>query len=81
MLFKDVVTWFSLDNRHKMRYSNEVKKFWRVGLKLFKGRFFRFMSGIKNQGLENRGSFLPDDSAINFAVPDRKSLESQDKKT
>ncbi|CAG2201473.1 unnamed protein product [Mytilus edulis] len=71
LLFKDVVSWYSLDDSHKMRYSPEVKQFWREGLKLFKGRFLRFMSGMKNQGQDIQRHFNPEDSAINFAVPDQ----------
>ncbi|CAG2226539.1 unnamed protein product [Mytilus edulis] len=78
LLFKDVVSWYSLDDSHKMRYSPEVKQFWRVGLKLFKGRFLRFMSGMKNQGQDIQRHLNPEDSAINFAVPDRKSLDGSD---
>ena len=76
LLFKDIVEWYSLDQSTSMRYSPEVKKFWRVGFKLFKGRFLRFMCGMKNQGQD--GCLKPSESAINFVVPDKKSLEGTD---
>ena len=76
LLFKDIVEWYSLDQSTSMRYSPEVKKFWRVGFKLCKGRFLRFMCGMKNQGQD--GCLQPSESAINFVVPDKKSLEGTD---
>ena len=73
LLFQDIIEWYSLEQTGCMRYSPEVKQFWRIGYKLFKGRFLRFMSGMKNQGQE--GPLKPSESAINFVVPDVKSLE------
>ena len=60
-----------------MRYSDEVRRFWRVGLKLFKGKFLRFMSGMKNSGQDIAGqtSYKASESYVNFAVPDRKILD------
>ena len=44
LLFLDVVRWFSLDGyTTSMRYSEEVKLFLCTGLRLFGGRFLRFM--------------------------------------
>ena len=68
LLFLDVVEWFSKGNTHNMRYSPEVKQFWRIGYKLFKGKFLRFMGGLKNQGQCGKGYERPSDSLINFAV-------------
>ena len=45
LLFLDVVEWYSVENTHCMRYTDEVKRFWNIGLKLFKGKFLRYMSG------------------------------------
>ena len=51
LLFLDVVRWYSLDDATTtMRYSEEVKEFWRTGLRLFHGRFLRYMGGPKNKG-------------------------------
>ena len=51
LLFIDVVRWFSLEGyTTSMRYSEQVKLFWRTGLRLFGGRFLRFMGGPKNKG-------------------------------
>ena len=51
LLFIDVVRWFSLEGyTTSMRYSEQVKLFWRTGLRLFDGRFLRFMGGPKNKG-------------------------------
>lgn len=72
LLFLDLVEWFSLENGHQMRYTQEVKQFWKVGGKLFKGNFLRFMGGWKNQGQASLGNFHPSASSVNFIVPDRK---------
>ncbi|CAG2244993.1 unnamed protein product [Mytilus edulis] len=58
LLFSDVVEWFSKSNTHAMRYSQDVKQFWKVGHELFKGKFLRFMAGWKNQGQEAKGHCL-----------------------
>ena len=48
LLLLDIVNWFSVDTTTQMRYSDDVKRFWRVGMKLFKGKFLRYRSGMKN---------------------------------
>ena len=63
-----------------MTYPESSKLFWRVGYKLFHGGFIRFMSGGKSEGQlveqadDEHGStsneLKPDDSNVNFAVPD-----------
>jgi len=50
LLFLDVVKWYGKSNTLAMRYDETVCKFWRVGYKLFHGKFLRFMSGPKNKG-------------------------------
>ena len=77
LLFLDIVNWFSSTH---MRYSDEIKRFWRVGLKLFKGKFLRFMSGMKNSGQQDidvtsQNTYKASESLVNFAVPDRKILD------
>ena len=74
LLFLDVVKWFSHDNSVCMRYDDQVTKFWRIGYKLFHGKFLRFMGGPKNKGQvifgeTTRGTYTTTDSRINFAVP------------
>jgi hypothetical protein len=54
-----------------MRYDTAVNKFWRIGYKMFHGKWLRYMSGPKNKGdLVNRlsapGEFDPKGSRINF---------------
>lgn len=73
LFFLDVVRWYSLESIIIMRYDDVVLRFWRIGYKLFYGRFFRFMSGSKNRGeiIINdfkRGCFNFVESEINFAV-------------
>ena len=85
LLFLDVVRWLSLDKSTTfMRYSDEVKLFWQTGLRLFHGRFLRYISGPKNQGQVIRletspGHFDPKEAKINFAVPDRRVLQDKEK--
>jgi hypothetical protein len=80
LLFNDVVHWYTLDSTSQMRYNDVVKRFWRTGHKLFKGKFLRFMSGMKstgslNEGVSERGMYDPQQSEINFTVPSRSVLE------
>ena len=80
LMFLDIVNWFTTETTTQMRYTDEVKRFWRVGLKLFKGKFLRFMSGMKNRGQQDidetvQNTYKPSESLVNFAVPDRKILD------
>lgn len=81
LLFLDVVRWFALEHStSQMRYSDEVKLFWRTGLRLFHGRFLRFMSGPKNSedillSESGRGDCRSENSKVNFIVPNRKLLK------
>jgi hypothetical protein len=57
-------------------------RFWRVGMKLFKGKFLRFMSGLKNKGqvsnyIYDLGICRSSDSKVNFAVPSRQILDGK----
>ena len=80
LLFLDIVRWYSLDDATtSMRYMEEVKEFWRTGLRLFHGRLLRFMGGPKNKGqiLHNEASpglQKHNEAKVNFIVPDRRVL-------
>ena len=79
ILFLDVVNWYSLDTTTHMRYQPTSMNFWKVGYRLFHGKFLRFMSGEKSMGhlIENpddKGCIDPSYSCINFAVPSRQNL-------
>ena len=51
LLFLDVVQWFSSSQTSQMRYfQEETLNFWKVGYRLFHGKFLRFMGGPKNSG-------------------------------
>ena len=43
LLFLDVCKFLSNENSVSMRYSKEVKEFWRTGYQLFHGKFFTFL--------------------------------------
>lgn len=78
-LFMDVVRWFKGETVHSMRYSPTVKRFWALGYTLFKDKFLRFMGGFKCKGqiignFNKERQLLPQNSDINFVVPNRHSL-------
>ena len=82
LLWLEVVKWFKCNmSTTTMRYSKETKTFWKLGYRLFGGRFVSFMTGFKNnnqivQNVSNPGLFDPMKSDINFAVPDVKTLSA-----
>ena len=82
LLFLDVVRWFDLDKTTNfMRYSEDVKLFWRT---LFKRRFLRYMGGPKHKGQvisgeTAPGAFKSETSQVNFIVPDRRTLTEEAK--
>jgi len=84
LLFLDLIEWFSVSDRNTscMRYIfPETLQFWQIGLRLFHGKFIRFMSGTKNQGqildqTSEKGYFDPACSFINFAVPSQTTLHT-----
>jgi len=54
-------------------------KFWKVMYRLFHGKVLRFMSGIKSAGqvikdVSSKGSYDPQTTSINFAVPNTNSI-------
>ena len=60
LLWIEVLRWFNLDNTTAMRYSEDTKKFWKLGYRLFGGKFVRYMSGFKHMSsaefeLDRRG--------------------------
>ena len=76
-LFLDVVLWFCTGNICAKRYTETVRKFWRTGRELFKGK--RFMSGVKakgqiSSGENKRGEIDTSSSKVNFIVPSRELL-------
>jgi hypothetical protein len=80
-LWLEVVKWFASDSTTEMRYSENTKKFWKLGYRLFGGQFVYFMSGSKNRnsvltGQAERGIYSPTTSEINFAVPGKDILTS-----
>lgn len=60
--------------------SHKTVQFWRIGHKLFHGRFLRFMSGPKKPRTDltrcniYREVYDPQESRINFAVPSNQVL-------
>lgn len=72
LLFLDVIRLLASNDIRQMRYSDEIKLFWRIGSKLFHGRFLRFMSGQKSTA-----EFLSDHrTPFNFAVPSKHVLQT-----
>lgn len=76
LLFLDVCRFFSCRNTSSMRYSPVVKRFWRVGYRLFHSKWLRFMGSPKHNtqllaGESEKGLFHPEDAQINFAIPQK----------
>ncbi|VDI34310.1 conserved oligomeric Golgi complex subunit 8 [Mytilus galloprovincialis] len=81
LLWCDVVKWYNCKTTVNMRYSEQTKLFWKLGWRLFGGRFIHFMSGYKNQGDKVKhglSTYIPKQSEINFAVPDENILRYYD---
>ncbi|XP_052233224.1 uncharacterized protein LOC127846086 [Dreissena polymorpha] len=81
LLWLEVVSWYNCGNTKRMRYLDTTKLFWKLGWRMFGGRFINFMCGYKNQQSEKNDfsddpkcSFDPASSRINFVVPDEKVL-------
>ena len=67
-----------------MRYSELTKKFWSIVYRLCKGVGLKFFSGEKNWGQvvakkSCKSRYRPQESKINFAVPDEKILRDYNK--
>ncbi|CAC5359137.1 uidA [Mytilus coruscus] len=74
LLWTEVIRWFNLEKTSGMRYLKQKKQFWKLGMRLFGGKFIRFMSGNKNTsdvlyGESPPGYFDPSNSDIKFAIP------------
>ena len=49
-LFMDVCRFLTCENTSSLRYSETIKHFWRIGYRLFHGKWLIFMSGPKHIG-------------------------------
>ena len=73
-MFLDLIEWYSQDRSTAMRYKfPESVEFWRIGYKLFKGKFLRFMGGPKSSGhviddSKSKGNFLQENAQVNFVI-------------
>ena len=65
----------STGNQRQLRYSEEVKQFWRIGMKMFHGTFLRFMSGEKSV-MNLASEDLSSCSRLNFSVPFKPVLQA-----
>ena len=80
-LFLDVVRFHGLKNPSQMTYSPNIKLFWKTGQHLFKGKFLRFMGGLKHSGqLQNctQSELNVENAQINFIVPSKGCLKGND---
>ncbi|XP_035687318.1 uncharacterized protein LOC118423289 [Branchiostoma floridae] len=79
-LWCEVVDWYNLDTSSTgMRYSPVTKTFWKIGWRLFGGRFLRLMSGNRGigqvlTGNASIGQCPTSGTSINFAVPSAEIL-------
>ena len=81
LLFLETIRFYNCESTTEMRYSNETKRFWKSGYRLFHAKFLYFMGGPKHVGemsqLEESemGKFKPEEAKINFAVPSVNTLK------
>ena len=73
-LLLEVARWYNKSSISQMCYSVATQLFWKVGYKMFHGKFLRYMSGEKSQGTElsnkeSKGNHDPQLTNINFAMP------------
>ena len=73
-LFLDVLNFYNTRNIHATRYDEKTKRFWMLGFRLFRGKFIRFMGGLKSTNSDQTKT-SPLDSDINFLVPDVRTLQ------
>ena len=81
LLLLEVARWYNLDNTTKMFYSDQCMQFWKVLYRFFHGKALRFMMGVKSAGQildksSSRGQFDPQNTNINFAVTDIKTVSN-----
>ena len=81
-LFLDVVNYFSCENTCGLRYADkQTLLFWIFGYLLMHGKFLRFMSSEKGQGIfldtnTKKGFISPPDHNLNLAVPSESVLRA-----
>ncbi|CAG2201884.1 unnamed protein product [Mytilus edulis] len=78
-LFFGTVSFMSKRITSELWYRGTTKRFWKIGYRLFHGKFLYFMGGPKSiayitGNLYERGMGDPQDAGINFAVPSLKIL-------
>ena len=69
LLFMDVCRFLTCKITIRVGYSDKVKHFWRIGYRLFHGKWLKCMSGPKNTGTlttvqSDKGLFSPADAKI-----------------
>ena len=75
--------YIATDDVHVKRYNEDVRSFWALGYKLFRGKFIRLMSGPKSQGklkmnqAKGAAHLQERDSKVNFAVPSISVLRNE----
>ena len=79
----DTVKWYNCRSTTDMQYRDETRLFWRVVYKILHGTAIRLFSGMKSlgqvvNGEMSRGELSPQESQINFAVPDVHNLRGSD---
>ena len=79
LLWLEIVRWYRQGTSTTMRYMDQTKMFWKLGWRLFGGKFIRYMGGFKNegnvvQGDAEKGNYNPQISDLNFAIPSLEIL-------
>ena len=73
-LWIEIVRCYRQNSSTAMRYMDKTKMFWKLGWRIFGGKFICFMGGFKNegqvvQGETENGNFKTEASDLNFAIP------------
>ena len=81
LLWTEVVQWFNLENTSSMRYMEKTKKFWKLAMRHFGGKFIRFMTGFINTSdivfqTARKEQCDPNNTDVNFAVPSEQILRN-----
>ena len=81
LLLLEVARWYSLDNTTKMFTLTSVCNFGKFFTDCSMEKALRFMMGVKSAGQildksSSRGQFDPQNTNINFAVPDIKTVNN-----
>ena len=72
LLLMDVARWYDCTSTKQMFYRDQTTLFWKIGYKLFHGKFLRFMGGSRSPN--DTLSADTQMQSVNFAVPTENTV-------